>query len=706
VFQKKRKEKTMNSFQPEHSRIIRTQDNQLLRTKIVATIGDPEKYDDGFFDENNERQAQLSYDYLVRKFYENGVDVIRLNLSHLKPKEIAGMFRQIKKAILECEHKNGNRKKIAILADLPGPKIRFKMAGQRTFKMGQDFTVHFERKVSRDGEETVYLDDEPLKIGLALAADKRAIKEPEGLKKIRPRLRENVIGVLRQEVSLRRIMDYLGSALKGREGGESVFVTVGDGEVIMRVHPGFDPNGTTITCQVISIRGEQRDEYTNEPVFTFNGTEDKPAKKGFTLRGVDFNIPSFTAGDKQRLDELLKAEYEGYDKRGWEPVVAFIGLSFAQTADDVLSIKEHIENKLVTDYKFSPGEARLKSPSIIAKIETRKGWLNTDHILDVADGIMVARGDLGLQMEVEEVPAIQKRLIQLCNKRGKPVITATQMLMTMTRSIEPTRAEGTDVFNAILDGSDAVMMSEETASGKYPPHAIRKMIKIAVQAERHFELLDDRSLDPDMDERSSDPDTGRDFRRRANLRRYQEFLKDEAARVKADEVRLDAAERVLSKRKQVVKNDEEKRRMEWRRSLYEEKAGKNQQQQTTDRITQATCTMSEGEDIEGIIAATTSGRTVRMISRLRPNVLVVGAAHDLINTRKLAVSYGVIPICIGRVSDYGGAKRIFTNCRKRIREDEYLNSRLSDETTVIFTAGTPTGKPGTTNLILMRKIDE
>jgi pyruvate kinase len=128
-------------------------------------------------------------------------------------------------------------------------------------------------------------------------------------------------------------------------------------------------------------------------------------------------------------------------------------------------------------------------PDVIAKIETREAVENDkilDKIIDEADGIMVARGDLGLQCELREVPGIQKKIIRKCNLRAKPVITATQMLDSMEKNPEPTRAEVTDVYNAIFDGTDAVMLSGETASGLYPFRAIRTMQEIAKEGENDF----------------------------------------------------------------------------------------------------------------------------------------------------------------------------------------------------------------------------
>jgi pyruvate kinase len=150
--------------------------------------------------------------------------------------------------------------------------------------------------------------------------------------------------------------------------------------------------------------------------------------------------------------------------------VDFIAASFVRKAQDVLEIRKILEE-------------RGSDIPIIAKIENREGIENLDAILDVSDGLMVARGDLGVEIPVEEVPLVQPRIIQKCNRLGKPVITATQMLDSMQRNPRPTRAEASDVANAIFDGTDALMLSGETAAGKYPVEAVRTMARIAVRTE-------------------------------------------------------------------------------------------------------------------------------------------------------------------------------------------------------------------------------
>lgn len=195
-------------------------------------------------------------------------------------------------------------------------------------------------------------------------------------------------------------------------------------------------------------------------------------KKGVNVPGVSVNLPGLTDKDKSDV------------KFGIEQGVDFIAASFVRRAQDVLEIRELLETN-EGDY--------IK---IIPKIENQEGIDNIDAILKVSDGLMVARGDLGVEIAPETVPMMQKELIRKCNLLGKPVITATQMLDSMQSNPRCTRAEASDVANAIYDGTDAVMLSGETAAGSYPVEAVLTMAKIAVSAEEaqdYKKLLSDRT---------------------------------------------------------------------------------------------------------------------------------------------------------------------------------------------------------------------
>jgi pyruvate kinase len=227
--------------------------------------------------------------------------------------------------------------------------------------------------------------------------------------------------------------------LLGEEVKAGDRILLADGFLELRVR---SVNGSEIHCKVIT-----------GGVLT--------SHKGINLPTGAIRMPSMTDKDREDLHFGL-----GHD-------VDYIALSFVRTAADIRNIKEIIYQE-------------NKNTPVIAKIEKHEAIDHYEDILDAADAIMVARGDLGVEIPLEEVPSIQKRLIQKANDLGKPVITATQMLRSMVDAPRPTRAEASDAANAVLDGTDAVMLSEETATGNYPIQAVQYMIRIVAEAEKEY----------------------------------------------------------------------------------------------------------------------------------------------------------------------------------------------------------------------------
>ena len=191
-------------------------------------------------------------------------------------------------------------------------------------------------------------------------------------------------------------------------------------------------------------------------------------RKGMNLPGMKLSTPSLTDKDFADLEFLLSKKID------------YVALSFVRKAEDILQLKKWLEKK-------------ERSITVIAKIEKKEASDNLDSILNAADGIMIARGDLGVELSPPEVPVIQKEIIKKCNETGKLVITATQMLESMINSKIPTRAEAADVANAVWDGTDVVMLSGETSVGKNPVETVKMMSEIVSNAEKHF-VTNDRII--------------------------------------------------------------------------------------------------------------------------------------------------------------------------------------------------------------------
>lgn len=320
-------------------------------------------------------------------------------------------------------------------------------------------------------------------------------------------------------------------------------------------------------------------------------------RKGINVPGVTLRIPGVTEKDAADI------------RFGIQQGVDFIAASFVRKAGDVLEVR-----KILEEYNYEA--------LIIGKIETQEGIERLQEIVEVADGIMVARGDLGVEIATEEVPLAQKRMIQLCNRAGKPVITATQMLDSMQRNPRPTRAEASDVANAIFDGTDAIMLSGETAAGKYPLQSVQMMAQIALRAEQA---------------------------------------------IATHEVSV-------------------------RHSTGVERT-------VTDAIGHAVETMSTELGVSAVVVATTSGHSARVVSKHRPQALVVAATPRSSVARQLSVSYGVYPVA---VHDVLTTDEVLETAVQGALEGGYVHAG----DLVIIVAGVPVGQRGTTNLLKVHTIGD
>lgn len=347
-------------------------------------------------------------------------------------------------------------------------------------------------------------------------------------------------------------------------------VLLNDGAVTLRARSS---NGTSVDFDVVS----------GGPIGN---------QKGINLPGVRVSAPSVTEKDLADL------------KAGLAAGVDYVAMSFVRSAADVRALREHM------------GTARVP---IIAKIEKPEAVHDIEAILDVANGIMVARGDLGVEMSLEMVPPIQKRLIRRARRKNRFVITATQMLESMIENANPTRAEVSDVANAIYDGTDAVMLSAETSVGKYPVNAVEYMVRIAEEAERAI-------------------------RRRGFV----------------DLPHI---------------------------------AGSSD----SDIVADAAFNAARAADVQAIVVFTSSGYSARLVSRYRPPVKLLAMTASVDTARRLLVNYGVIPVL---------APDTLSTDEMLGQMDTLLVERglLKPGDKVVFVAGQPVGRAGSTNLMKLHRV--
>lgn len=287
--------------------------------------------------------------------------------------------------------------------------------------------------------------------------------------------------------------------------------------------------------------------------------------------------------------------------------IDYVACSFVSCKQDVLDVREFLNRN---------GGSGI---DLIAKIENRSGVEHIEEILSVSDGIMIARGDMGVEIPYEELPAIQKKLITACRFRGKRVITATEMLESMIYNARPTRAEISDVANAVYDGTSAVMLSGETAAGRYPVEAVRAMSKITRETEKNIH-----------------------YRKRFNNSSFE------------------------------IRN-------------------------TTDALSHSTCSLAMDVEAKVIVACTRSGITARMVSRFRSPIPIIGMTTDERAYRKLALSWGVLPVLS---EEFQSTDVLFYHAMMKAKESGL--TQPGDR--IVITGGMTNGESGNTNMIKVETI--
>jgi pyruvate kinase len=473
----------------------------MSNTKIVATLGPSTDSPDK-----------------IRKLFDAGVDVFRLNASHGVQEDHGKRIRMVREVAEEL-----NIISAGILMDLQGPKIRLgKFEGGKAYlETASFFTITTEDIMgTTEGAYTTYAD----------------------------------------------------FARDVREGDK---VLLADGSVELRV---VTSNGVSAKCEVVS-GGWIGD------------------RKGINLPGVQVSTPSLTRKDMSDL------------QYGLEQGIDFVAMSFVRKPQDVLRLRLFLEER----------DAHLP---IIAKIEKPEAWQNLDEILQESDGVMVARGDLGVEMALERVPFIQKSIIDRARQQGKFVITATQMLESMIEHSFPTRAEVSDVANAIYDGTDAVMLSAETSVGQYPVEAAALMDRIAAEAESS---LKSQGFKEPLSNRSSPT--------------HAEIVADAAYHA------------------------------------------------------------ARSAGVQAIAVFTSSGFSARLIARYRPPVPVYAFTQSLITARQLSLIYGIFPVLVPNLMS---TDEMLLHMDRILLERKVLKARDS----VVFVAGQPIGRPGSTNLMKLHRVGE
>ncbi|MCG2711792.1 MAG: pyruvate kinase [Candidatus Omnitrophica bacterium] len=450
----------------------------------------------------------------LRKMILSGMDVARFNFSHGKPQE---HVKQIKSLRTIAERL---RMPVAIMQDLPGPKIRIGALKDEFIELVEG--KHF------------------------FLTTRKIVGTSDGVS-----------------------VDHA-TFVKGLKKNDTVYLN--DGLVKLTV---ISTGEEKVICSVVC------------------GGRIYP-KKGVSCPDRMLKLSPVTPQDLKYL------------KYGIEAGVYFIALSFVQIAEDIIKVKNFIKK-------------HGKSTSVVAKFERKVAIDNMDAIIAASDAVMVARGDLGIEADLKEVPFLQKKIIEKCNALGRPVITATQMLESMVNNPQPTRAEVSDIANAVIDGSDALMLSEETAIGKYPLKTLETMVKIAAKSEEHSK----------------------------SLPRNVKFIT-------------------------------------------------NENENLVDSFSQAAVNIADSICAKAIIVPTNNARGISMLSRRRPQSIVVAITKEKSVFRKLILMWGIYPMLVKK---FANLEQTLNDSIKIVRKNRIVEK--NDNVVLVLTED---GNLFSSNIMQVRKI--
>jgi len=548
----------------------------MIKTRIICTIGDVRKdLDREDYESEGKYKAAVKQKLAsnIHSFIEAGMNVARINMAHYDIDERGTWY--IDKDYLEDliqtirDSRKAEATSVAIMGDIQGPKVRLAGFGD-------------EIKVSVRNETGSLLKVLILKEECLQKWEKG--KEGEDL----------VIGV-RWEGGF----DFVRNVrVNQTDTSKDLELHIGDTGPILRAIK-FIEGDAGILCEVKPGAGQTRIEES----VSF-GKRDGVSVKNSSIDPGDYVLDGkHYLKDMENLEFLLGKN----DVKDNKLLVDFIALSFVKSNIDVLNLQKFIKKTLTEKVIWE--RFKMRDFPIISKIEDQQGIDNLNQIIKESYGVMVARGDMGLHCPIETVAKHQKNIIDQCNQKERPAIVATQMLESMIKNAEPSRAETTDVFNAVIDGADAVMLSGETAKGRYPKESIKMMASIIKQAEDYLQEKKDYSC---------------------RIGKLQENIVESFRKERDD---------LIARRPSIGEEE------------FRELLSNLELRENAHQIAYSACEKACQLDCGAIVALTESGGTAKQISRYKPETRLIAGVYTEQAVRVLMLSYGVEPILIKRQTD-------------------------------------------------------